>query len=367
MIVIGITGTDGKTTTVSLIYHILKTAGKDVSLISTVGAIINGRTFPVGFHVTNPSSFPLQQFIRRIKQGKKKERQYLVLEVTSHGIDQQRIWGIHFDIAGLTNITHEHLDYHKTYKNYVAVKAKFLQKAKIVLINADDSSYGLLQKYLKNKRVVTYGIKEKAMITPATLIYKTSLIGTYNTYNILLAIAVCKQLGISESTMQKGIQTFLPPVGRTEIVYKKDFTVMIDFAHTPGAFAQILPTLREQTEGKIIHVFGSAGERDRTKRPLMGEIASMYDDVIFLTAEDPRSESVKSINADIKKGIKKKDITVWEDADRQQAIIDAVALAKSGDLVLLTGKGHETSMNYGNGEISWNEFKAVEKALTHRK
>lgn len=364
MTVIGVTGTDGKTTTVSLIYHILKTAGKDVSMISTVGATVGDNLLPVGFHVTNPSPFPLQKFIAEIHQAKKAKEQYLVLEVTSHGIDQNRIFGIPFTIAGITNVSHEHLDYHKTYANYLATKAKLLQKAQTVVVNADDISYPTLQKLLVGKAVITYGMKKKATVTPETFPFQTSLPGTYNLYNILLASAICQQLGISPKIIRKAIATFHLPVGRTDIVYKKNFMVMIDFAHTPNALLQLLPTLRMQTKGKLIHVFGSAGRRDATKRPLMGKIAGDYDDVIFLTAEDPRDESLSKIINGIKSGInKQKDITVYTVPDRQKAIDEAIRIARKNDMVVITGKGHEQSMNYGKGEVTWSDYEAVKQSL----
>lgn len=365
--VIGITGTDGKTTTSSLIYHILKTAGKNVSLISTVAAHIGGKTYDTGFHVTNPSSFPLQRFLKHIAMLDGKSEKYLVLEVTSHGIDQNRIWGIPFFIAGLTNITHEHLDYHKTYENYVMTKARLLKKAKIAIVNKDDSSYKLVSPKLKGKKVVTYGLKKDADINPTVLKFETSLPGEYNKYNCLLAIAVCRQLGIADKDIQKGIQTFTPPTGRTEIVYRKDFTVMIDFAHTPNAFEQLLSALRPKVKGRLIHVFGSAGLRDKTKRPLMGKAAATYDDIIILTSEDPRSEISEKIMDDIENGIKKRaGLEIIRIADRQEAITKAISLTKKGDFVVLTGKAHETSMNYGHGEESWSEYEAVAKALKMR-
>ena len=365
MTVIGITGTDGKTTTSFLIYHILKTAGKNVSLISTNGAVINGSVSALGFHVTNPASFPLQKFIaqmRKAQSGKK----YLVLEVTSHGIDQKRIWGIHFSIAGLTNVTHEHLDYHKTYSRYLATKVRLLQNADIAVINKDDHSYTKIKKLLENKqKTITYSLKDDADITPQTLSYKTQLIGGYNHSNILLAIAVSKQLGIPDEEIQKAIATFKLPVGRADIVYQKEITVMVDFAHTPNALSRILPEARTMANNRLIHVFGSAGERDRTKRPIMGREASLYDDIIILTAEDPRKEDVWHIMRDIRKGMERKK-AVLEIPDRQQAITKAISMAKKGDFVLLTGKAHETSMNYGRGEEAWNEFEAVKAALQER-
>ena len=367
--IIGITGTDGKTTTVNLIFHILKTAGKRTSMISTVGANIHGQAFPLGFHVTNPASIPLQRFLKHAAADVLEDN-YLVLEVTSHGLDQNRVWGIPFAIAGITNVTHEHLDYHKTYENYVKTKAKLLKSAPIAVVNKDDQSFPLVEKELgnlTNKKVITYGT-DQAEFTLKKYPYAATLSGNHNIYNCLLAIAICTQLGIAEKDIKKGIETFVLPQGRTEIVYEKDFTVMIDFAHTPNSFEKLLSWLRPQVKGRLIHVFGSAAKRDESKRPEMGRIAGMYDDIIVLTSEDPRNEDPQKIMDDIERGIEKtKKPHMLRFTRREKAIQQAIALAKKGDLVILTGKAHEKSMNYGHGEEPWDEFAAVKTALQMKK
>ncbi len=366
--VIGVTGTDGKTTTVNLIYHILNQAGYSVSMISSVGARIGGKDYDIGFHVTTPSSFSLQGFINKIvKEGSK----YLILEVTSHAIDQHRIWGIDFEIGVLTNVTLEHLDYHKTYENYVNTKAKLLQMAKIAIINKDDKSFTRISSKLKVKssKLSTYGISKSADINPENFPFKTDLIGEFNKYNILAAISVCKTLGLSDSDIQSGISSFKPPIGRTETVYKNNFSIMIDFAHTPNALEQILSSVSKENKGKIVHVFGSAGERDFKKRPLMGAVSSKYSDIIVLTGEDPRSESVEKIIEEIESGIKNSHFrsqNLYKIPNRQEAITAGIKMAKKGDLVLITGKGHEKSMNYGQGEKPWSEYEAVKNALGER-
>lgn len=366
--VIGVTGTDGKTTTVNLIFHILKTADKRVSMISTVGANIHGKELPLGFHVTNPASISLQRFLRKAVQNVLEDN-FLVLEVTSHGLDQNRVWGIPFAIAGITNVSHEHLDYHKTYENYVRAKVKLLKSAPIGVINKDDRSLPLIMKELgsyANKEFITYGL-DNAEFTLKKYPYANTLPGDHNVYNCLLAIAICTKLGISEKDIKKGIETFVLPKGRTEIVYKKDFTVMIDFAHTPNSFEKLLSWLRPQVKGKLIHVFGSAAKRDESKRPEMGKIASIYDDVIVLTSEDPRDEDPQHIMDDIERGMKKrKNLQLFRVFRREEAIRKAIALAKKGDLVVLTGKAHERSMNYGHGEEPWDEFTAVKTVLSEK-
>jgi len=360
--VIGVTGTDGKTTTVSLIYHILHTAGFNASMVSSVGAIIGGKTYDVGFHVTTPSSFSLQRFLNKaVASGKISKPNFLVLEATSHALDQYRVFGIKFAVGVLTNVTHEHLDYHKTYENYVKTKAKLLKMSKIAIANRDDESYSLLDLKLK-----TYGMSENADINPKIFPFKTTLIGEFNKYNILAAISACRALGVENRVIREAIESFVPPKGRGDIVFKKDFTVMIDFAHTPNSIEQILKSIRPIVQAKIIHVFGSAGLRDEAKRPIMGKNSSQYADVIILTSEDPRSESVDQISRQIESGIINKKIKILKISDRKEAIKSAVKMAKKGDFVLITGKSHEKSMNYGHGEITWDEYAVTREALRNK-
>jgi UDP-N-acetylmuramoyl-L-alanyl-D-glutamate--2,6-diaminopimelate ligase len=358
--IVGVTGTDGKTTTTSLIYHILNTAGFKSSMVSSVGAIVGGNDYDIGFHVTTPSSFGVQRFIKKAADSGSK---FLVLETTSHALDQYRAFGIKYEVGVLTNVTHEHLDYHKTYENYVKTKVKLFKLSKVAIANRDDESYKLISnfKFLISK-LVTYGMKDNSYINPKVFPFKTNLIGKFNRYNVLAAISVCKILGIKDEAIRKGIGSFIPPKGREDIVYKKDFTVMIDFAHTPNAIDQILSAIRPDVKGKIIHVFGSAGARDVTKRPLMGKMSSKYSDVIILTSEDPRKESVEKIMSEIASGISKK-TRIIKIIDRKKAIEQAIGSAKKDDYVLVTGKSHEKSMNYGHGEEAWDEYAVVKNAL----
>ncbi|HEX7041726.1 MAG TPA: UDP-N-acetylmuramoyl-L-alanyl-D-glutamate--2,6-diaminopimelate ligase [Patescibacteria group bacterium] len=364
LVIIGVTGTDGKTTTTSLVYHILKEAGYKVSIISTVSAIIHGKAYDTGFHVTNPSSFPLQKFL---SEAVKKGDTHLVLEVTSHGLDQNRVWGIPFAIGVLTNITHEHLDYHKTYSEYLQAKMKLLNSAKVAVINRDDNSFHKVKYFLKkNKRVITYGQKN-ADFSLDSIKMPANINTLYNKYNGTAAGIVAREFGINKKIIEKALKTFIFPKGRTEMVYEKDFNVMIDFAHTPNAFKQLLSSLSEKTKGRLIHVFGSAGARDVSKRPLMGKIASDYDDILIITSEDPRKENPKKIIADIEKGVRsEKKAQTYTIIDRKSAIERAIFLAQKGDFVIITGKAHENSMNYGKGEEPWDEFKVVEKALQEK-
>lgn len=363
--VIGVTGTDGKTTTASLIAHILKQVGYKTSFITSIEAQIGEKKYDTGFHVTTPSSFFLQKSLRNaVSRGST----HFVLEVTSHAIDQNRIFGIPFEICVLTNVSNEHLDYHKTYENYLKTKEKLLLSSKIAILNKDDKSYGLLRSLKTDYKgkIVTYGETKSSDINPTNFKFETNLIGDFNRYNILAASACCKALGINEKLIEQAIKTFKQPRGRMEVVYDKDFMVIVDFAHTPNAFEEVLSSLRAQVRGRIIHVFGSAGERDKEKRPRMGETSSKYSDIIILTSEDPRSENVLQIIEQIGKGIKSKRAKVLRIADRAQAIREAIRMAKNGDLVLITGKGHEKSINLGKGEVPWDEFEHTREAINRR-
>ncbi len=371
--VIGVTGTDGKTTTTSLIYHILRGAGKKVAMITSIGAYIGENQYDIGFHVTTPSPFGLQKYIRRAADA---GNEYLVLETTSHALDQYRVWGIDYRIGVLTNITHEHLDYHKTYREYVDAKLRLLLKAHISVVNMDDASYEDVKRRLIGRNIITYSLTDKrAVLTPQTFPFKTQLIGDFNKQNSLAATGAVRALGIDDSLIKKGLATFQAPQGRQEVVYDKDFRVIVDFAHTPNAFAKILPEIKKITKGKLVHVFGSAGKRDATKRPEMGLESAKYSDTIILTSEDPRDEKIEDINNAIRSGIKgftnydsrimnrKAQKTLIEIPDRKEAIEFAISQAGKGDTVFLTGKSHEKSINYGYGEEPWDEFKVVRDAL----
>lgn len=359
MKIIGVTGTDGKTTTSSLIYHILTKTGYKAALISTIAAYIGEEKLDTGFHVSTPNNSQLQSYF---EMAKKKGITHLVIEVTSHAIDQHRIYGIPFEIGVITNISREHLDYHKSMEKYMLTKAKLLMKSQKAIINRDDSSYSFLKQRLAGHTVVTYGLSD-ADVTPKNHPFKQKHLGLFNTYNSLAALAVCDQLGVDQAKAIKAVEGFELPEGRAEIVYRDGFTVIVDFAHTPQAIENILSAINtEKGSGRIIHVFGSAGERDKGKRTLMGEASGKYADIIILTAEDPRSESADYISDIIAEGIPQGKI-IYKEPDRYKAIEKAISLAKKNDFIVITGKGHEKSMNYGNGEKPWSEHKAVDDAL----
>lgn len=363
--VIGVTGTDGKTTTTNMIYQILKKSGRKVSMVSTINAEIAGKSYDTGFHVTNPDPMMLQKFIRQaVNQGD----EYLVLEVTSHGLDQFRSWGVNFEVGVITNITHEHLDYHKTWENYFLAKAKLLKNVKVAVLNSDEKHFSRLKK-LTTGKIVSFGFSKEADFNPEKFKLQLGIPGDHNLLNALAAAAVVRQLGIALETIKIILKDFKSLEGRMEeITNNRGIKVIVDFAHTPFALEQALKTLRLQTKGRVISVFGCAGYRDEQKRPLMGEISARLADLTVITAEDPRG-LIEQINREILTGAEKAGgkigQNVFVENNRQQAIGLAInKLAKKGDIVGVFGKGHEKSNNLdGKNEVPWSDQKAVQEAL----
>lgn len=363
--VIGVTGTDGKTTTVSLIYHILKEAGLSVAMVSTVSAKIGEEEIDTGFHVTAPDPWLLQKLLKKMVE---RQINYAVLEVTSHGLDQFRLLGISFEVGVLTNITHEHLDYHKTFQNYLEAKAKLLLKAKMAILNKDDESYPVLESRIKNKKgkVFSYGIRGEADFTPGSFPFKTKLPGRYNQSNCLAAIATSAALGVPEKVIKDAVASFGGVEGRMEEIKEgQNYRVIVDFAHTPNALEQVLGALRGDLKSgsRLMVVFGSAGLRDQEKRPMMGKIAGRMADLIILTAEDPRTERAEDICEEIAAGCRAAGVEPNIIPDRGKAIRFAIGKAKKDDIIVICGKGHEKTMCFGKQEYPWSDHEAVRKAL----
>jgi len=367
--VIGVTGTDGKTTTVHLIWRILSEAGFKVALISSVSARLGQKELETGFHVTTPDPWPLQKLIKRIAdQG----FTHLVLEATSHGLDQYRLLGIDFKVGVLTNITHEHLDYHRTFEKYLAAKAKLFRKVEVAVLNCEDASFSKIKPLVDRKaKILTYGLK-KGDLNLKNFSFKTSLPGEYNLQNCLAAAAAAKALGVDEEVIKKTVSSFKGLVGRMEEIDEgQDFKVIVDFAHTPNALENVLRLLKEKTVGKLIAVFGCAGLRDKEKRPLMGEVSCRLADISVLTAEDPRTEDLNGIIAQIAKGCQKakgvEGKTFFRVPDRGEAIQFAISKAKKGDTVVICGKGHERSMCFGKTEYPWSDQETARNALKKKR
>ncbi len=363
--VIGVTGTDGKTTTCYIIYHILQAAGLNPGMITTVEAFIGRRSLPTGLHVTTPSSFQLQSLISKMVHN---GCDYLILETTSHGLDQNRVFGIEYQVSAVTNVTSEHLDYHKTYENYLKTKSRLLRVSKVSILNKCDRSYRELKKF--TKQTITYGLDCGAEINSMDLEnIDMKLPEKYNKENALAAIAVARALNINEDAIKEGIEKMRGVKGRMDVLQEKPFKVIVDFAHTPNSLEKSLTEARKSTPRKLISVFGCAGLRDKFKRPLMGEVAGKLADIVVVTAEDPRTEDLSEINRQIVDGLKRTRKTLGGDyfviEDRKEAIDTAVnKLAGEGDTVIITGKGHERSMCFGKKEYPWDDIKITKKLLT---
>jgi UDP-N-acetylmuramoyl-L-alanyl-D-glutamate--2,6-diaminopimelate ligase len=395
---IGVTGTDGKTTTVNLIYHILQAAGKGAGMISTVNAVIGQDTLDTGLHTTTPDAPDVQHILAQMVAA---GTDVCVLEVTSHGLAQHRVTACDFDVAVVTNVTHEHLDIHDTLEGYQAAKASLFQGLaagyhkpnvdKTAILNRGDSSYEYLRLYPADLRL-TYNLGEPGDVIARNLVrsvdgtgfdvespygrfpLKTGLLGIFNVLNVLAAAATTLALGIEPKAIQEGVGAMRSLPGRMErVVRGQPYAAIVDFAHTPNSLRRALETARTLTQGddgRVIVVFGCAGLRDVEKRPIMGRIAAELADYAVLTAEDPRTEDLDVIIEEIAEGCREgKGIegqTFERIPDRGAALARAVELAKAGDVVIACGKGHEQSMCYGETEYPWDDRKALAAALEGR-
>jgi len=370
--IITITGTDGKTTSSTLLYHVLKTANKKVGLLSTVAAYLGKKSIDTGFHVTSPQPADLQKFMRQMVD---KNYEYLVLEVTSHGSYQFRNWGINPIISGLTNIANEHLDYHLNYEKYLDAKVSTLKKAPVAVVNADDRSYPYLIKKLAKTNLITYS-KDTQLPKKVQAIIKTVFPEDYNQMNAKLVYALSKSLNIEDADFVAGLKTFTGIPGRMETIKSnaakdtsKNINIIVDFAHTPQGLRSVLRTLKEKIEkngskGRLIAVFGCAGKRDKGKRPEMGKIGVEIADLTIFTAEDPRDEDTWSIIRQMKEQLTIGHNKIISIAERGEAIEYAITkIAKAGDTVVILGKGHEESMNYDGVEYPWNDITAIKEIL----
>jgi UDP-N-acetylmuramoyl-L-alanyl-D-glutamate--2,6-diaminopimelate ligase len=396
MTIIGVTGTDGKTTTSNLIYQILKAAGIKAGMISTVNAVIGDKEIDTGFHVTTPEATDIQHYLSLMVDA---GLTTVVLETTSHGLAQHRVTGCEYDVAVVTNITHEHLDYHGTYENYRQAKGLMFEalaktqpkengNLRLSILNKDDQSFEYLDSIVKSKKI-TYGLNGNGDLTAREIVSSPrgvdfiasgsgfeqrihfNLPGKFNVSNCLAALAAAVSLGIDVQTAARGIAALQGVPGRMEVIEMgQPFDAIVDFAHTPNGLKRAIETAREMTRGRVIAVFGSAGLRDRQKRRMMPEVAVGLADVTILTAEDPRTESLDAILAQMADaaqaagGIENQ--TFFRVPDRGEAIRLGVKLAQPGDLVIACGKGHEQSMCFETTEYPWDDRIAMRAALAER-
>ncbi len=415
--ILSVTGTDGKTTTTLMLYEVLKKSGIKVGYLSTIGAKIGDKDLDTGLHVTTPDPWTVPKYLKMMKdQG----IEYVVLEATSNGLQQNRLWGIKFSGGIITNIKSDHLDYHKTWENYAEAKFKMVEQLKpnsTLVLNQDDrEAYKWLTDRI-NTRSLDINIESIGERGAKNIKYSLNgidfdyqdqkfhlnLIGLFNLQNALGVISLASKF-VKLPEISRALATFKAPKGRMEVIQTEPFTIIIDFAHTPNSLEKALTSINElrNKEQKLIVLFGCAGKRDKERRR-MGEIASKNGDIIILTAEDPREEKLKDINDSILEYSQKakgelvsripnnenyvkvnideiknklsqvlaksmKPIVAFDEdsvQSRRDAISFALKIANKGDIVYLTGKAHEQSLAFGaqEREYPWSEHEEVERLL----
>lgn len=380
--VIGVTGTNGKTTTTHLIQAILEEAGLKTSIMGTLYARVDDKTMDFGR--TTPEALEIENFMRISRDN---GARYAVMEVSSHALDLYRVDKIEFNVAVFTNLTQDHLDYHQSMENYKAAKQKLFTmippgEGNLAVVNLDDS---YAHDFIRAAKipVITYAINCESDVKAVnvkssmkgstftvrykdqTINIKMKLIGLFSIYNALAAIAVGLGEGISPAIIKSALEKVEGVPGRFEQVdLGQDFTVVVDYAHTPDGLENILRTGRGLTENRLITVFGCGGDRDRGKRPIMGEVAATYSDFCVVTSDNPRSEDPEAIINDIVPGLDKvKDSRYAIISDRREAIRHAIYLARKGDLVIIAGKGHETYQLVKDQVLDFDDKKVAAEVL----
>ncbi|MBI5345843.1 MAG: UDP-N-acetylmuramoyl-L-alanyl-D-glutamate--2,6-diaminopimelate ligase [Chlamydiae bacterium] len=375
---VGITGTNGKTTSTYLIKHVLDSLEKKCGLIGTIEYIL-GNNNRYASSRTTPDCISVHKFFKEmIKTGSKA----VVMEVSSHGLEQNRLKNIGFDVAIFSNLTLDHLDYHKTMENYLAAKKKlfFLLKdnAKHAVVNIDDPASCKILENLPSK-ILTYSIKQKADLYADNItfsldgtqflvhykeqmeLFSTKLVGEYNVYNVLVAIATGLINGGSLKDLSFIIPSFQTVAGRLErVVNNKELNIFIDYAHTDEALKNVLTTLQKIKKGKIITVFGCGGDRDKSKRAKMGKVCEELSDFCIVTSDNPRSENPQSIINEILLGFSLKNRYLVE-IDRKKSIETAILMASTKDIVLIAGKGHEKYQIIGNQSYPFDDYKVAKE------
>lgn len=386
--VIGVTGTDGKTTTATLIAAMMNHAGQKTALITTVSVdFADGkgtRPSPTGLTTAG-----VWQLVRMLKVVRSNKAEWLVLEVSSHALAQNRVWGIPFSVAVFTNLSHEHLDYHRTMENYRNAKLRLFKRCaantsglQAGIINTDDDNASYFEAV--SKHATTYGLNSGdlratsvkltsagsrfAVKTPdGELRIQSHLPGRFNVYNSLAAIGVGRIVGLPNNAIEAGIASLGAVSGRMQrIDAGQPFEVIIDYAVTPAALESALKTVKEVTSGRTIVVFGATGDRDKEKRPVMGQVAARNADLIFLTDDEPYTESAEKIRKAVLAGIEhaKGAAKTHEIGDREAAIKAALTAARSGDSVIITGIGHQKTRNIGGVKQPWDEVAITNHLIT---
>ncbi len=379
MRVIGVTGTNGKTSTCFMIWKMLNEAGYKTGLMTTVAWGVDKLEEQIE-HMTTVDTETLNQRMQRIAES---GAEFLVLEITSHALAQNRIYGVPIEIAVMTNVTHEHLDYHKTFKNYRDAKRKLFKVAKYGVINEDDESwsyfasdvdkyitYGINGGILKAEKIelAAEGVKYEVEEAGEELKIRTHIPGKFTVYNSLAATAVGLKLGLTRKQIEDGILALVSVEGRMNRVNEgQDFEVIVDYAHTPDAFIKVFESVVPGKKRRIISLFGGAGRRDESTRAERGEIGAKNSDIVIITEDDSRDEDRTLIAEEFARGAEKAGKTREKDLfvilDREEAIEKAISLAKKDDIVLVLGKGHEKTILRAEGAVPFEDLKVVRKVL----
>lgn len=379
--VIAVTGTNGKTTTVNFLNEILKEAGYKTAMFSTANIEIAGVQTVNDTNSTTATVSKLQKFFH---DAKKADVEFALIEATSHALDQYKFAGVPIEMAIMTNLTQDHLDYHKTMENYAAAKAKlFEMQPRFIVLNTDDKYFDYFNKFEASEQKITYGESDLAEVKIKSFkLYKkgseaklridnnvaleiaTNLPGEFNVYNMTAAAAGAYLLGISLQDIQEGIANLEGISGRFQYVTSDlPFEVVVDYAHTPDALEKLLQTSKKITKNRTILVFGACGDRDREKRPIMGKIAQDLADRIIVTDEENYTEDAKQIREEVIAGFSKKNgkipANIQEIPDRKEAIRKALQIAGKGDTVLITGLGHEVYRIIDGEKTPWNDTEIV--------
>ena len=372
--VIAVTGTNGKTTTCFMLWNMLKTAGHKTGIMTTVAYGVDKLNPELG-HMTTVDAFTLNSRIKSIADS---GAEFLILEVTSHALAEFRTLGIPVEIAIFTNLTHEHLDYHKTLEGYRNAKGKLFKKAKFSILNADDPA----TKYYKtiSKDYTTYGIKHgtnrpkdvKLLVSGVKYSFhgmdiETKIPGEFNVMNSLAAVIAGEKLGLEKSDIENGIKTLASVEGRMNVIDEgQPFTVIVDYAHAPDAIEKVFNSVKDH-KGRIISVHGGAGRRDPSTRPIRGELLAKHSDIVIITEDDSRDEPLDKIMQGFVDGATKAGKTLDKDLftepDRKKAIKLALDKAKKGDLVLILGKGHEKTILRADGPHDFEDIKVTKNLL----
>ena len=376
---IGVTGTKGKTTTTFMIKELLEKAGKKVGLIGTIATYINGKKIKESDRTT-PESLELQ---KTFFQMAKEKVEYVVMEVSSQSLKLHRVDGCNFDIAIFTNFSEDHISEkeHTDMKDYFQSKLKLFNMCKVGIVNADDLYAAKIPKLFPNSDITTYGIDNpcnllakdititnsyvdfRVKITDRNERVKTGIPGRFSVYNSLAAICVAQKVGVSLETIKEALLEVRVP-GRSEVVDNKfEIPIMIDYAHSPESLESILQAVKSYTRGRVISVFGCGGDRDKGKRPIMGEISGRIADYTIITSDNPRTEEPEEIIKEIEKGIKKTKGNYQVVVDRTEAIEKAIKMATKKDIIVLAGKGHELYQEINGKKYPFDERSIIKKII----